>query len=63
MSLFHTHNWEVVSTDYTAPRGVKVNNASEEVFQQLFSGVTHIYQKCSSCGDIQQKDVIGKYQP
>lgn len=54
MSIFHTHNWEVVSSDY-AP------GVNDWYFEDgVRFGVTHVYFKCTECGDIKQKDFTGK---
>ena len=66
MTLFHTHKWKVVSTDYTpgvkSMNGARFENMSEKTFTGLISGTTHIYQKCEECGEIKQIDVVGKYE-
>ena len=64
MALFHTHSWKVVSTDYTEPLGFNeafYSTGYVKVQERLMSGTTHIYMKCETCGDIKQKDVVGKF--
>lgn len=68
MSLFHTHRWVEVSRDFTPPLvmpeydtiGSSVSCKVLESQQQ--GGTTHVYLKCSECGNIMQKDLAGNYR-
>lgn len=65
LPFFHAHAWETVGTHYAAP----IFQPNPEVGQPITSdqqamvyGVTRIYQKCSSCGSIQETEVLGHYK-
>lgn len=62
-SMFHTHKWEILSTDYTPPvtRFKGVESMSEEFAHELFNGTTHVYMQCISCGELKQQDMTGKF--
>lgn len=62
--MFCKHNWEIVSTDYTPGfllEGNVIDGSGVELASRAKAGTTHIYQKCTKCGAIQQKDVVGKF--
>lgn len=59
--IFHKHKWGIVSTDYTEPQSFSASRISPEMADGFRCGTTHIYMKCKGCGDIRQKDVVGKF--
>ena len=64
MNLFHTHIWEVVSTDFTPPLSEQeryLQNHDLLGHNWAYNGTTHIYSKCKECGKIKQQDVLGKF--
>lgn len=60
--MFHQHQWEDVSVDYTAPRGrVKaVERATEDLIDRLMFGVTNVTQRCVECRKLDTYTVTGK---
>ena len=60
INLFHTHKWEEVGKDYT-PAGKNIFRTPLSYEDRTPPGTTHIYLKCVKCGDIKQRNVVGKY--
>ena len=66
----HTCTWAVTGTDYTAPKphsameakGAESLRMMYENMDKCRRGETHIYMRCSVCGDIKSKTVPGKWE-
>ena len=56
------HKWEIVDTDYTEPvKNFSAARCSSEMVERAMSGITHIYMKCIKCGNVKEKEVLGKF--
>lgn len=62
MRLFHRCTFEEAARIYTPPKssGFSVDRAGEEFVQQLTFGVTTVELRCSKCGDISERRLIGR---
>jgi len=58
------HQWKIVAIDYqpatTESRTLAVPELDRELFERLVFGVTFVQQRCSLCGDLRQKQLLGK---
>ena len=55
------HKWEAIDYSYTPPQSdFKVKKASEDTIRALTEGVTHVYMRCSFCGDLKEKRLFSK---
>lgn len=60
--MFHIHKWKITNTDYTEPFELPEGRYSYSfLLDKALSGTTHIYFVCERCGDVKQKDVLGKF--
>jgi hypothetical protein len=61
----HQHNWAVQSVHYTPPFKMSVQTGPAEelipMFRRASEGITHIYLRCGTCGDIKEQDVYGHF--
>lgn len=64
--MFHIHKWKIDSFNFIPPLAVKkLSNyhATPAERATFLDGVTHVYMRCEKCGDIKEKEVLGKYSP
>jgi hypothetical protein len=64
---FHSHRWVIANVDYIPPRGIKVTEieqgpAAVEMAEKLLCGQSILQLQCSVCGDISQRQVLGKFE-
>lgn len=68
--LFHRHKWTITGSSYTAPidsfkiGSVEGRDAVNEMQRQMNvarTGETHIYLRCSECGDVTSRSVPGRH--
>jgi hypothetical protein len=61
----HQHNWHVDSTHYTEPFELQCVTGPairiDAMSRRATEGVTHLYLRCSSCGDVQSREVYGRW--
>lgn len=69
-ALPHNCRWGVTGSTYTPPtsctkqeaKGLEALKLMHENMDKCRRGETHIYMRCSECGDIKSKTVPGKWE-
>lgn len=61
---FHsTHKWEVAGVVYIPPiPSFKADRMTEELYEKLVCGQSIVHLRCEGCGDISQRQVLGKFE-
>lgn len=70
--MFHSHDWRITGQSFTPPHdtvtltGVHIEGPGagrrfQEMLDAARTGQTHIYLRCSKCGDVASRTVPGKF--
>jgi hypothetical protein len=60
---FHSHKWEIAGVDYVPPLATfNFKAAGQDVIDRAMCGQSVVHLRCSVCGDISQRRVLGKFE-